>query len=78
MLATLLLVVLVLIAAVTDATRHRIYNWTTYPGIIAGALLMVGGAIWERARRISRRVAAARRLGRVDRPSLASWSAARS
>ena len=26
---------LVLIAAVTDATRHRIYNWTTYPGIVA-------------------------------------------
>src|SRR6476661_7656330 len=48
MLATLLLIVLVLIAAVTDATRHRIYNWTTYPGILAGLLLAVVGALWER------------------------------
>jgi prepilin peptidase CpaA len=47
MLATLLLVVLVLIAAVTDATRHRIYNWTTYPGILAGLLLAALGAAWE-------------------------------
>jgi len=47
MLATMLLLVLVLIAAVTDATRHRIYNWTTYPGIIAGLLLTVGGVLWE-------------------------------
>jgi len=47
MLATLLLVVLVLIAAVTDATRHRIYNWTTYPGLLAGGLLAAGGAAFE-------------------------------
>jgi Flp pilus assembly protein protease CpaA len=47
MLATTLLIGLVLVAAVTDATRHRIYNWTTYPGIIAGLLLTVGGVLWE-------------------------------
>src|ERR1041385_6473577 len=48
MLATALLIGLVLTAAVTDATRHRIYNWTTYPGIIAGLALAVIGAIWQR------------------------------
>jgi prepilin peptidase CpaA len=47
MLATILLIGLVLVAAVTDATRHRIYNWTTYPGIISGLLLTAGGALWE-------------------------------
>jgi prepilin peptidase CpaA len=47
MIATLLLVVLVLIAAVTDATRHRIYNWTTYPGMIAGVLIAIVGAVWQ-------------------------------
>jgi len=47
MLATLILIVLVLIAAFTDATRHRIYNWTTYPGILAGLLLAAVGATWE-------------------------------
>lgn len=49
MFAMMLLIALVLIAAVTDATRHRIYNWTTYPGILAGLALAVGGAIWEAA-----------------------------
>ena len=51
MLATLLFVVLVLIAAVTDATRHRIYNWTTYPGIIAGACSWAerSGEPWARS-----------------------------
>jgi prepilin peptidase CpaA len=39
MLSLLLLVILVVIAAVTDAAQHRIYNWTTYPGIIGGVVL---------------------------------------
>jgi prepilin peptidase CpaA len=47
MFAMLILIVLVLIAAVTDATRHRIYNWTTYPGIAAGVALAFAGAAWE-------------------------------
>ncbi|HEY2415873.1 MAG TPA: A24 family peptidase [Pirellulaceae bacterium] len=47
MLATALLIGLVLTAAITDATRHRIYNWTTYPGIIAGLALAVIGALWQ-------------------------------
>jgi prepilin peptidase CpaA len=53
MLTTLLLIVLVLIAAVTDATQHRIYNWTTYPGILAGLLLAALGAAWEWAEPVS-------------------------
>jgi prepilin peptidase CpaA len=48
MISTLLLVVLVVIAATTDAARHRIYNWTTYPGILAGLLIAAGGALFER------------------------------
>src|SRR5262245_31989926 len=47
MLATILLIVLVLTAAATDAARHRIYNWTTYPGIATGLALAALGAIWE-------------------------------
>jgi prepilin peptidase CpaA len=47
MLVTALLIGLVLTAAVTDATRHRIYNWTTYPGIVAGLALAVMGGIWQ-------------------------------
>ena len=35
MLATALVIGLVSVATVTDVRRHRIYNWTTYPGILA-------------------------------------------
>jgi prepilin peptidase CpaA len=34
MLATVVLLGLVLVATVTDVGRHKIYNWTTYPGIL--------------------------------------------
>src|SRR5262245_31824143 len=34
-LATVLLLLLTGTAAVSDVLYHRIYNWTTYPGIIA-------------------------------------------
>lgn len=33
------LLVFLLVAAATDVRRHKIYNWTTYPGMIAGFLL---------------------------------------
>ena len=36
---TLALLAFLIIAAVTDVSRRKIYNWTTYPGIIAGILL---------------------------------------
>jgi len=45
--ATLLLFGFVAVAAWTDAARHRIYNWTTYPGIIAGLVLAVAGWLFE-------------------------------
>jgi prepilin peptidase CpaA len=35
MVAKVLLLGLLAIAAATDLLRHRIYNWTTYPGILA-------------------------------------------
>jgi prepilin peptidase CpaA len=35
MLSTLLLFAFSLIAALTDVARHKIYNWTVYPGILA-------------------------------------------
>jgi prepilin peptidase CpaA len=34
MVATVLVLGLLAFAAATDALRHRIYNWTTYPGIL--------------------------------------------
>ncbi len=50
MVATLLLVALLAVAAATDLRRQKIYNWTTYPGILAawvgnalGELLAAGG-----------------------------------
>jgi prepilin peptidase CpaA len=36
MLVTILSLGLVAVAAATDIHRHKIYNWTTYPGILAG------------------------------------------
>jgi len=35
MVATLLLLALLAVATATDVRRHKIYNWTTYPGILA-------------------------------------------
>jgi prepilin peptidase CpaA len=36
MVGMVLLLLLLLIASVTDIRRHKIYNWTTYPGIALG------------------------------------------
>jgi prepilin peptidase CpaA len=44
MLATLLLLGSLAVAALTDLREHKIYNWTTYPGILAAVLLNVVGA----------------------------------
>lgn len=43
MLALAILWLLLAIAAATDVARHEIYNWTTYPGMLAGLLLSAGG-----------------------------------
>lgn len=42
-LATTLLLGFVLVAAATDVARHKVYNWTTYPGIIAALVLSAAG-----------------------------------
>ncbi|MFQ5733690.1 MAG: prepilin peptidase [Planctomycetaceae bacterium] len=34
-----ILLALLAVAAVTDVRRHKIYNWNTYPGIVAGLVL---------------------------------------
>jgi prepilin peptidase CpaA len=47
MVATVLLLVLLLIATVTDVRHHKIYNWTTYPGILAALGLNTVGAVVE-------------------------------
>jgi len=47
MVATVLLLVLLLIAAATDIRHHKIYNWTTYPGIFAALGLNAVGAVVE-------------------------------
>jgi len=39
MVAKVLLLGLLGVAAATDVRRHRIYNWTTYPGILAALAL---------------------------------------
>ena len=45
MLATILLLGLVLAATVTDLCRHKIYNWTTYAGILAALGLSAAGSL---------------------------------
>ncbi len=45
MLATVLLLGLLAVAAATDAGRHKIYNWTTYPGIVAALGLNAAGEL---------------------------------
>jgi prepilin peptidase CpaA len=51
MLATILLLGLVLTAAATDVAWHKIYNWTTYPGMVAALGLSATGfglvPFWE-------------------------------
>lgn len=39
MLITWVLLAFLVVATVTDVRRHRIYNWTAYPGIIVGLLV---------------------------------------
>jgi len=54
MVAEVVLLGLLAVATATDLWRHRIYNWTTYPGILAafgmnalGAALLRGGLLGE-------------------------------
>jgi prepilin peptidase CpaA len=45
MVVTVLLVALLAVATVTDLTRHKVYNWTTYPGILAALGLNAVGSL---------------------------------
>jgi prepilin peptidase CpaA len=45
MLLTFLLLVPMLIAAATDVARHKIHNWTTYPGILTAFAFHALGAL---------------------------------
>lgn len=50
MVSTVLLLAFALTAAITDVWRQKIYNWTTYPGILTGFLVSAlepGGIGWE-------------------------------
>lgn len=47
MVSTITLMALLSVAAYTDATRHKIYNWTTYPGILAGIAAQTWESGWE-------------------------------
>jgi Flp pilus assembly protein protease CpaA len=49
MLSTVALLGLVLVAAATDLRRHKIYNWTTYPGILFALALSGLGELLLRA-----------------------------
>ncbi len=60
MLRTVLLLGLVLVASATDVVRHRIYNWTTYPGILAALGLNAAGSL-------------AVRYGTIEESHLQSW-----
>jgi len=44
MVVTILLLGLLLIASITDVIGHKIYNWTTYPGILAAWTFSAAGA----------------------------------
>jgi prepilin peptidase CpaA len=46
MAATALLAGLLLTATVTDVRVRKVYNWTTYPGILLALLANVAGSAW--------------------------------
>ena len=45
MLLTGLCVALLVVAAATDMARHKIYNWTTYPGMLAALAINAAGSL---------------------------------
>jgi prepilin peptidase CpaA len=53
MLATILLLGLMLLATVTELARHKVYNWTTYTGMLAALGLSAAGLLVLDGTRIS-------------------------
>jgi prepilin peptidase CpaA len=47
--STVVILVLTGVAAYTDAIRHKIYNWTTYPGVVAGFAVQAWESGWPGA-----------------------------
>ena len=47
MIATALVFALLIVATATDLACHKIYNWTTYPGILVALALNGAGALAE-------------------------------
>ena len=48
MLATILLLTLLAVATATDVARHKIFNWTTYPGMVVALALNGAGDLAAR------------------------------
>ena len=48
MLATVLLLTLLVVASFTDLRWHKIYNWTTYPGMLAAVAINAAGLLISR------------------------------
>lgn len=46
MVATLVLVGLLLAATVTDVRRRKVYNWTTYPGVLLALIANGAMTVW--------------------------------
>jgi len=64
MVATVVLLGLLLAATVTDLLRRKIYNWTTYPGILAALGFSAAGSALMATTEVSR--AQLERLGWIE------------
>ena len=71
MVATVLLLALVAIASITDLLWHKIYNWTTYSGIVAAFAASAGGWVLLASGRV--REESLERLGWIS-PATACWA----
>jgi len=69
---TVLLLGLLLVASVTDVRHHRVYNGTTYPGMLGAILLNIAGSVAVKLDAVE--VDALARLGLVGAvQSLLGW-----
>jgi len=44
--SSIFLIGLLIVATITDVTRHKIYNWTTYPGMLLAMIVHVCERGW--------------------------------
>ena len=45
-LSSIILIALLIVATITDISRHKIYNWTTYPGMLLALVVGWGERGW--------------------------------